>query len=497
MRAIILTLSNLIDSTARFLSYRGRPRKRYFAMAVVVTSVGFFLSMHSRPDGGLYRLISGYGLLSGKTETPEPVVLNRHLQDLPESAVVKDGQITIVCNGERMNHLAKRYYSYTSIFSYDDIQDAFRKENPQLSGKVYCKRGTEVLIPSPVLDEIKNKPLGLPANSEIKAVYLRGDNTTPGRLIREVKKIQAAGANAIVFDVKDILGVVNYRSTVPEVEEYRRHEPPIRDIRKVIQYLHDNNIYVIARTALFQDRNLATVRSDLAMKDRLEPGGIHLVKGERLWVDPGHEEVRLYNLKLVSELVTLGVDEIQFDYVRYPAEGNMKGLVFTDVNRPEDKTEHIREFLAGAYALTRGTGIHTAIDIFGVVAWGEEADIRTTGQRIPRLATFVDIISPMLYPSHFASGYGGFDKPADEPYHFYKEGVNKALTLAGDHVVIRPWMQAFAWRVTNYNEKYIIEQIEGNIAGGGIGWMMWNAGNSYDMVYRAVKQNSENLVYAE
>ena len=427
---------------------------------------------------------------------PDPLVV-QFRDGMPDEAVLEGEKILHSCNRPlSAAYLAREYYSFSAVFHRGDLEDAIIRENPEAFGKKHCKEGSTVAIPQPLIEPLQNQPLGWEKERPVRAIYLRGDNTVPGRLMREVKHIKESGANAIVFDVKDILGVVNYASKVPEVEQYRRHRPPIRDLSKVIRFLHDNDIYVIARMALFQDQNLSEVRTDLAIKDRNSPDGILKVKGQNLWVDPGRDEVQEYNLKIVHELLSTGVDEIQFDYVRYPAEGNLSGVHFHNVRDVHDKTDHLKRFLAAAFTMSRGTGVHIAIDVFGVVAWGEEVDIRTTGQRLNELSLFVDIMSPMLYPSHFSRGYAGYDNPADEPYHFYKEGVERVLSLSPRGTVVRPWLQAFAWRVTNYNEDYIIQQIRGNRSGGGIGWMMWNAGNTYEMVYRAIR-NSPNLVHSE
>lgn len=430
-------------------------------------------------------------------EAPQPQLSRisaetaRFRADLPESALIdaERGALSASCTkGRHVERIARQFLRYSRFFSRGELADAIVAANPQAFRKSYCQRdGERIAIPQPLLEPIKNKALGWAAHEPVRAIYLRGENTRPDRLRREVARMKAAGGNGVVFDVKDIIGVVNYRSSVPEVEELRRHAPPIKDLAKTIQYLHSEGVYVIARMACFQDENLAVQRPELAIKDRGAKDGILLVKGKPLWVDAGRIEVRRYNLKIVQELVGLGVDEIQFDYIRYPAEGNLSQVVYHELPDANYKTNYLANFLAGAYLMTRFSDVHTSIDIFGIVAWGEEVDIRQTGQRMSRMAPFVDIISPMLYPSHFNKGFDGFDSPADEGYHFYYEGAKRVLELSDKPgLVVRPWLQAFRWRVTNYNEDYIRRQIRGNYAGGGRGWMMWNAGNDYDLVYRAL-----------
>jgi hypothetical protein len=150
-----------------------------------------------------------------------------------------------------------------------------------------------------------------------------------------------------------------------------------------------------------------------------------------------------------------------------------------------ERYEVITHFLKRAYESISKTGAFVSIDIFGVVAWGKYADINSTGQNISLLAEHCDVISPMLYPSHFNDNFDGFKNPGDRPYHFIYEGCKKVRKLAGDKVIIRPWLQAFAWRVSNFNAVYINEQIRASNDSGAHGYLMWNASNRYNEVYKS------------
>ncbi|MEQ9362749.1 MAG: putative glycoside hydrolase, partial [Leptospirales bacterium] len=268
-----------------------------------------------------------------QTPTAEQKAATEFQAGLPENArfvfAADEDRLLVQCAAPRSaRSLAKEFYDFSAIFQPDALADAIQNANADKFKQDRCRAGTEIAIPKPLVAPIQNAALGWPVDRPVHAMYLRGDNTRPGRLEREVGRMREIGANGVVFDVKDIIGVVNYRSGVPEVEAMRRHAPPIRNLAKTIHYLHEQGMYVIARTALFQDENLAINRPDLAIKDRGAPDGILLVKGKPLWVDPGRPEVRNYNLKIVQELVGLGVDEIQFDYVRYPAEGNLSRVEY-------------------------------------------------------------------------------------------------------------------------------------------------------------------------
>lgn len=487
MSGLILFVVRFFEKVAdRYTAYYISPRRRFhrrhfFALSLIsVFAAAAFVVVPSLPIQSAFQQ---------KQPKPLPRHIAEHRAKLPPAASARDGKLYFFCNTRTSPRtIAREFYDFSHVFGTRKLAAALEETNPGAFVKGVCKPGSRITIPQPALEPIQNRPLGWDLRRSVKAIYLRGENSTPRRLERELPQMKASGVNAVVFDVKDILGVVNYETTVPEVEALRSHRPAIRNLPKLIRHLHSHGIYVIARMALFQDMNLAKRRPDLAIRDAGSPTGTLLWKGKPLWVDPGRNEVQIYNIKIAQELVRHGVDEIQFDYVRYPAEGNLKQVSYHKIKSPADKTANLVRFLAAADMLRLGTDVRLSIDIFGVVAWGEDLDINATGQRIEKLAPFVDVISPMLYPSHFNRGFDGFKQPADQPYYFYDVGVQKVLERAHrEGIVVRPWLQAFKWRVTNYNEAYIREQIRGNHAGGGIGWLMWNAGNKYEMVYGAIR----------
>ena len=126
--------------------------------------------------------------------------------------------------------------------------------------------------------------------------------------------------------------------------------------------------------------------------------------------------------------------------------------------------------------------------MFGIVIWQREDDIQVLGQDVMRLKDHFDIISPMLYPSHFSRNFSGIANPADQPYMVVSSGVKRMKVLVGDQVIIRPWLQSFPLRVTiGYNPAYIKEQIRAAQASGAVGWLLWSPGNRYDEAYRAME----------
>jgi hypothetical protein len=155
---------------------------------------------------------------------------------------------------------------------------------------------------------------------------------------------------------------------------------------------------------------------------------------------------------------------VQFDYVRFPAEGDQKDAEFNSNYQAEQappkitrhktqRSEVIANFLDRAYAQIHPTGVLLSLDVFGVMAWQRPVDLAHTGQDIVAMAKHCDVLSPMIYPSHFF-GMDGIAHPGDAPEHFIGESMDRFKLITKDSgVVIRPWLQAFAWRTKTYSPQ--------------------------------------------
>jgi hypothetical protein len=398
----------------------------------------------------------------------------------------KDPDEFYFCNNEEsINDIIEKTYSNSTIISFKEYKKEFIKINKDKIKNSRCIRDRHLIIPNFTATRIINHPLGW--DKPVYAIYIQWGLASIDNIIKHTEEIKNTPINAFVIDAKDIVGILTYKSNDPIVQKYQQHPAIIKDFNKLVHYLHSKNIYVIVRQALFQDMNLIKYRKDLAIYNKNTASKTIEYKGNPIWLDPAKEEVQDYNLRIFKELLSFGVDEIQFDYVRYPAEGDLSGVVFHDVNTPEDKTKHLERFLFKAWFLKYPTETKLSIDVFGVTAWQEKKDIMATGQDIPKISVYLDYISPMLYPSHFNRGFEGIANPADHPEYFYQKGMNYFKALLPDYVKIRPWLQAFKWRVTNYNEEYILRQIKTSQDNHGYGWILWNAASNYEIPLRALK----------
>jgi hypothetical protein len=250
---------------------------------------------------------------------------------------------------------------------------------------------------------------------------------------------------------------------------------------------------VIARIAIFRDERLIAKHPELAVQSRRDKTAWK-ENGKLVWTDPSHVEVQSYNIALAMQAVAGGVDEIQFDYVRFPAEGDQKDAKFQyEATHPQwQRTDVITDFLSKAYAKIHPTGDLFSIDVFGVMAWQRNVDLAHTGQDIPNMARNCDVISPMIYPSHFY-GMDGYKVPGDAPEHFIGESMDRFQKVTvGTGVVLRPWLQAFGWRTPSYSPAYIETQVAVAKAHYGNGFLFWNARNDYSKPFAAMPEMKAN-----
>lgn len=386
----------------------------------------------------------------------------------------------------RYTHFFRRYQLERTIKEYN----AFRNDSVPKDTVVYIPYSISPRIPA--FTRTAKPPI-----IESRGLYYTGGAIASEKTLVSLERFLAAGINTVVFDAKDITGIVNYRSHVPAAIEHNTHEKRcIDDIDKLIRYLRDRGVYVIARIAVFHDHALYRKKPEYAIRSKST--GKPWSAGSELWCDPTNKHVQDYNIALALELAEKGVDEIQFDYIRFPTSGNLGDAAYARHFGPMSKEATITGFLQRAHAELAARHVNLSVDIFGVVAWGKEIDIRQTGQRIEQLAKHCEVISPMLYPSHFNDHFDGHANPGDQPYYFINRGCARVKAMA-PQTTVRPWLQAFRWRTKAYNDDYILEQMRGAVDAGAKGYLFWNASNSYDPVYEAMQRltANEKRKYAE
>jgi hypothetical protein len=283
--------------------------------------------------------------------------------------------------------------------------------------------------------------------------------------------------NSVVIDIKDYSGYILYDSQIQELKDIKATKNRIANITEVLAEFHQAGIYTIARQTVFQDPVLAPARPELAMKTKA--GNIWHDNNGLAWLDPKNKDVWNYNLAIAQEAVELGFDEINFDYMRYPSDGNMANLSYS---LPEGKTkaqvmDDFFKFLSDN--LSDKTNI--SVDMFGLVMDHTDDDYDLNiGQRASDAANHFDYISPMMYPSHYPLNYLGYTNSAEHPGPVIAYGLRiSEPALADKRAKVRPWIQAFHMRAT-YDSAKIEAQIDAvENATTTEGWLLWNARNYY------------------
>jgi len=387
--------------------------------------------------------------------------------------------------GESVGAIAYRYLPQTMFMMTGELEAAIRHANPALTGK-HLQPGQPIVIPgietAPAADL---RPAPMPKNAEVRAIYLTGWTAGSSHGLEIIRRWRDLGGNAVVFDLKDFDGLVSVAFSHPLAPEKQR--PPIRSLAKLVRFLRRLGLQSIGRIALFRDEQMATHHPELAVQSRRAKGPWR-ENGKQVWTDPSRREVQDYNIALAKHAAEAGIDEVQFDYVRFPAEGDQADAEFAfQSEHPQGtRTKVISDFLERAYAQLHPLGVLVSLDVFGVMAWQRPVDLAHTGQDIATMARFCDVLSPMIYPSHFF-GMDGFAKPGDAPEHFISESMDRFRKVtATTEVVLRPWLQAFAWRTKTYSPGYLRTQAKIAEEKGGIGFLFWNARNDYATPFLAM-----------
>jgi hypothetical protein len=387
--------------------------------------------------------------------------------------------------GDTVIAVARHFLPQTSYLTSTELAEAIRSANGNRQG-TFLKSGQQLTIPGILNAPITEKAIPIPKDFEVRAIYLTGLMAASDHGLKIVKRWRDAGGNSVVFDIKDSDGIVNIPFDHPLLGA---HKTCIRDLPKYTRFLHSLGLHAIARIAIFRDEHLVVTHPELAVKSK-KTGQPWRENGKLVWTDPSRIEVQEYDIALAQAAIAGGADEVQFDYVRFPAEGDQKDASFSyQKSHPEwQRADVIADFLRRAYSSIHAKGVLLSLDVFGVMAWQRQVDLSHTGQDIVRMAKHCDVLSPMIYPSHFF-GMDGYEKPGDAPEHFIGESMDRfQLITKGSGVVLRPWLQAFAWRTKTYSPKYIEVQVLTAKNKGGVGFLFWNANNDYTKPYAAMPE---------
>ncbi len=307
----------------------------------------------------------------------------------------------------------------------------------------------------------------------IKGLYLPISFTSERRMKQLIHYGKQAGFNAFIIHVKNPRGKIYWNSknkTARKIGAISTYY----DIKSAVKLAKKEGIYTIAKIDIFADDLLAKHHPELAVSDK-DYGGPWLDKNLLRWTNPFDKRVWKYNLSLMKELVAMGFDEIQLDYVRFPSDGYTHDIYYPVKSKSKVKT--ISSFVQYVNKNLKPLNVNISADLFGITLWFKK-DFNI-GQILEYIAPYVDAVCPMIYPSHFPRGFNGWKRPNSIPTIVITESMKKADERGFTN--IRPWLQAF-W----YKPNQVIAQIKAMEKSGYNSWSFWNASGNYSVVFKAI-----------
>ncbi|MCR4275116.1 MAG: putative glycoside hydrolase [Candidatus Campbellbacteria bacterium] len=362
----------------------------------------------------------------------------------------------------------------------------------------------------------------MPTPEPMKAIYMSQCVVgTPSFRDKLVVLIDETELNSVIIDVKDFSGKIGFTTDNPILAPAVSDACGARDMKAFIKTLHSKNIYVVARITVFQDPYYTSVHPELAVK-KASDGSVWKDHKGLAFIDVGAKPFWEYIVELGRESYKIGFDELNLDYVRYPSDGNMKDIAFT-FSKGVSKAEMLERFFSFFYESfatgeTPTSGLRPSrrdssditrpalsVDLFGYTT--TNTDDLGIGQVLERALPYFDFVMPMVYPSHYNSGFIGIAKPATSPYEVVKYSMDRStqrarllgaaeVSTATSTIMVflreqsqkghgninaqqmRPWLQDFDMGAT-YTPEMVRAQMQATYDAGLTSWALWDAGNTY------------------
>ncbi len=319
----------------------------------------------------------------------------------------------------------------------------------------------------------------------LKGIYMTACvAATPSWRTRLKELIETTELNAVVLDIKDSTGTVSFKSTIPETNSGKGCI--VSDLQEFIAELHASQIYVIGRISVFQDPLYATAHPELAVKSKAT-GGVWKDRKGLSFIDVGAKPYWDRIVAISHASYALGFDELNYDYVRYPSDGDMDDAHFTWSTASSTKATMLRSFFSYLREQLTDSGPVMSADLFGMTT--TITNDMGIGQVLENALPYFDYIAPMVYPSHYPKGWNGFANPAAQPYEVIHIAMSKgrerevALNISQGLATstpskLRPWLQDFNLGAT-YGPAEVQGQMQATYDAGLTSWLLWSAGNTY------------------
>jgi hypothetical protein len=314
----------------------------------------------------------------------------------------------------------------------------------------------------------------------VKALYMTSWIASSPKLRQHILDlVNTTEVNAVVLDIKDETGHPSFTISDPVVAD-------------TIQEMHAKNIYVIGRIVVFKDGYLTKTQPDWALTKKSDGTPWHDPKGS-VYLDPANQHVWDYTTALAIDAYNTGFDEINFDYIRYPSDGNLKDLNY-NLQPNETRADVLAHFFDYLSTHIKQAGIiPISADVFGQTT--TETGDMGIGQVFARDIQYFDFIDPMIYPSHYQHDTYGLKNPTANPYELViaalkgaKEKIDKVqadpnisaeIKSKTSYSKVRPWLQDFSMNHIIYTPELIDAQMKAEYDSGLTSWLMWDPSNKY------------------
>ena len=310
----------------------------------------------------------------------------------------------------------------------------------------------------------------------VRGIYITGNTIhwTP-RFTELHQFVKDSDINSMVIDYKDDYGILSMRPDNTYIAEINPRVHRGANYAAIINKLNEENIYTIARVVVFKDPHLSQKKPEWSIKNY--DGSLWRDRKGITWVDPHNSHVWEYSIEASKEAAKLGFREIQFDYVRFPTDGNTRTIQYNNENG-ELKKDVIYNFLQYANKELEPYNVFLAADVFGLTT--TTLDDMGIGQQFEMVSEVVDYICPMVYPSHYGPNIYGFANPNANPFGVIRQAMLDGMKKSeGKRAYIRPWLQDFNLGTPRYGVHEVREQIRAVYDTGHEEWLIWNAANRY------------------
>jgi len=311
----------------------------------------------------------------------------------------------------------------------------------------------------------------------IRGIYINPYQAAKKSYLEQVfLKADSGLINTIIVDFKSDYGFLAYPSKIELAEEMGAIKRYI-DVDYLLENAALHDLKVIARIVCFRDDYLGHY-DDYGIQD--DSGEVWLDKNGLAWTNPYKKEVREYLLDVTKEITELGIKSVAFDYIRFPTDGAIERIKLSDVTGP--RSAPILEFLKAVKEEFQSE-IEIGVCVFGFAVWHA---LKTEGQIIEKMAEYVDVLYPMLYPSHFGWSFKREMNEYWRNYWIYFDSVEEAKRKLPDRVKVIPFVQGFDLRAESFDSDYVSAQIYGALAADADGFLIWHAGGDYSISWTSL-----------